>query len=598
MSKSGHDDFSVDQISKQLQQILASDVFNRSERHSRFLEYIVTHALEGRTSRLKGYTIGLDVFDRDQEFDPNVDSIVRVEAGRLRTKLHEYYRNVGRDDALVIDLPKGAYVPVFYRNKSPEPPVKTEKTIDKWIATRKPVAALAVLPLTNHSGDSEPDYFSDGFTEAIIIELAKIPVLRVISMTSMMCYKGTGKPVKQIAKELDVTHVLSGSITREGNHLRVSVHLIQGSSDFHVWAENYERELQDLIQIQQELAQAIAGQLSIELKPDPDTQGTLNSSALEAYLLGRRYRNELTVDGYHKAREYFSKAIQLDPNYSQAYTGMASCLCALGSHGFEVDDPRELIPEGLSNAQAALLLDEHQHEAHAFMGIMLLKYSWDWTGAEYSFRRALELNPSDVRATMQYSMYFETLAEFDKAIELAQAAQAVDPMSKAVQLNIAWQYFQAGDFVQSEKLFLDLIQSHPQFWGGHWGLGQVYRETHRPEDAVRSLQRGVLLSGGYPLTYQTLGHFYGKTGQQDKAMKVIEELERKAVNMYVSPFSFATIYAGMGAVDACFDWLEKAYDLRSRSMAWLYVTREYTDLRQDPRYIDLIKRIGVPAKTG
>lgn len=591
---SNQPDLSPVQISAQTKKILASQGFVRSERHSRFLEYIVDHALQGKMNRLKGYTIGIDVFDRDATFDPNVDSIVRVEAGRLRVKLHEYYRSEGQSDPLIIDLPKGSYVPVFFLNNTPQVPEKSESSFEHWIATRQPAASLAVLPLVNLKGDPSLEYFSDGITEALNVELSKAPSLRVISMSSMMCFKGSGKSAKEIARELNVTHVLEGSVLKDGNTVRISIRLIDGARDFNVWAESYAREMEELIRFPSEAAQAVTTQLTTELRPGPDSYGTLNRDALEAYLLGRRYRNELTLEGYYKAREYFKQAIELDPKFPQAYTGLASCFCSLGSHGFEVEDPRQLIPEGISSAQSALLLNERQPEAHAFMGIMLLKYSWDWSGAEYSFKRALELSPNDPRAAMQYSMYFESLAKHEQAINLAQAAQAVDPMSKAVRLNLAWQLYQGDKLSEAETRYQDLLKQYPDFWGGHWGIAQIFRDQGRQDETIRALQRAVLLSGGYPLTYQVLGHYYGKTGQVDRAMKIIGELELKAATTYVSPFCFAMIHAGLGNRNQCFDWLEKAYELHSRSLAWLYVTREFRPYHRDPQFIDLIKRIGIP----
>ena len=591
------DKLAPEQITSQLNRILASSGFARSERHSRFLGYIVDHAISGRLNRLKGYTIGIDVFDRDASFDPTVDSIVRVEAGRLRTKLHEYYRAEGQNDPLIIDLPKGAYLPVFYLNRSAAAARGGKDAgVDNWVVTRKPVASIGVLPLVNLSSGGDLEYFSDGITESIINELAKIPELRVISLTSMMCFKGTRKTIREIAAQLEVSHVLEGTVLKEEERARITVQLIEGSSDHNIWAESYERELDNIIQLQGELSRSIAEQLAIELRPPQESAGTVNREALEAYLIGRRYRNELTVEGYYRAREYFQEALSKDPRFAQAYMGIASCYCSLGSHGFEIDDPRDIIPQGLSNAQTALLLDESLHEAHAFMGIMLLKYSWDWTGSEYSFRRALELNPNDPRATMQYSMYFETLGRHDKAVQLAEAAHAVDPLSKAVNFNLAWQHFQAGNYPRALELFRELVKMHPDFWGGHWGIAHVFRETGAHDEAVRSFQRAVLLSGGYALPYQGLGHIYGITGRHREAMKAIEELERRALNTYVSPYYFATIYAGLGDFDKCFDWLEKAYEYRSRLMAWLNVAKEYRPVHSDPRYRDLISRIGIPVE--
>lgn len=579
-----------DAVRRQLDRILAHPIFEQSSRQSRFLRFIVEQTLDGKAGRLKGYTIGLEVFDRDRSFDPNTDAIVRVEAGRLRSKLNEYYQGDGRNDLVRIDLPKGSYVP---RISFVEPGAASGAAIPR----DGRLGSIAVLPFRNLSGDPAQDYFSDGMTDAIIAALAKHGSLKVISMTSVMRYKNSGKSLPQIARELNVTHVLEGTVLREGDAVRITGQLVEGRTDHHVWAERYERSISGIIAVQNELADQIATQLSQRIAPAGAARSprAVNPEAYELYLLGRRYRSQFTVDGFHRGQEYFEKAVAVDPEFAPAYSGIASCLCALGSHGFEVAPPCEILPLGIANARHAIELEGDQVEPYAFLGIMQLKYEWDWPGAERSFLRAIALSPNDARSHMQYSLYLESIGRFEQATAEAELAREVDPLSKSVNLNLAWQLYQAGrdaDALRQLRLLQDLA---PDFWGTYWGFGHWDCRQRRYEDAVGAFRKAIELQGGHTLPYQGLGYAYAAMGDPQAARGVIDTLDRLGRTGYVPPFYYATIYAGLNQPEQCFAWLEKAYAERSRSLAWLKVTREYEHLRDDPRFAGLVRRIGIPA---
>jgi TolB-like protein/Flp pilus assembly protein TadD len=580
-----------DIVRGQVERIIASEIFRRAERQSRFLRYVVEQALAGKTDRLKGYTIGLDVFDRAPDFDPNLDAIVRVEAGRLRAKLREYYRQFGADPVL-IDLPRGTYAPVIsHAGRGGMPSMDDEPP---RAAVR---GSVAVLPFRNLSGDAAQDYFSDGLTDAVITALARNPRLKVISLTSVMRFRNTQRPIPEIAEELAVTHVLEGTVLRDRDQVRVSAQLIEAATDHHVWADNFERDIPGVIRVQKELADIISTRLVRELSPNraaPETAG-VNAAAWDMYLLGRGYRRRLTREGLEKASECFRKAIDLDMKFAAAYAGAASCYCALGSYGFELEEPERLIPTGLEYSRRAMEIDPAQVESIVFTAIMTLKYEWDWPEAERLFRMALAASPNDARSHLQFSLYYESIGDHANAMAEAEQARQIDPLSTEANQNLAWQLHQAGREEEAQARLNWTLDLNPGFWASHWALGHVHLARGQRADAIAEFQKAVDTMGGYATPLEGLGYGKAVTGDRAGALAVIAKLEELSRKGYVSPCRFASIYAGLNDADRCFERLEQAYRLRSRSLAWLNVSREYTGLRSDPRFTDLIRRIGIPA---
>lgn len=625
-----------DQVSAQLRRIFASAEFAQSHRLKKFLEYIVAEAVAGRSNALKEYSVALEVFDRDESFDPQTSSIVRVEASRLRAKLRQYYAIAGAEDPIEIALPAGSYVPTFSTTMGPQGapadaaaiggskqwpratvligvaallviaatalifsgdrPDESEAGKSEITTSADADYAVAVLPLRNLSGESDQDYFSDGMTEALIARLAKDGSGRVISTTSVMAYKNVNRPVGEIARELNVSHVIEGSVLLIGGKVRITVQLLDAASGEHLWAESYDRDVADVLAIQDDVVGRIVASLPGAVAADQGAGAAprIDPAAYEAQLRGRYFRNTMTAEGFRKGITYFEAAIENAPDYALAYSGMASCYCLLSGHGFELVAPHKAMPTAKRAVQKALELDPSLSEPYAFLGITRLKYDWDWPAAKQAFARAIELNPSDTQALIFYSVYFEAMGEQDEAVRVAEEARTIDPLSLPVNVNLGWQYLQAGRLDQARQVFESTHELDPDFWSVHWGFGHYHRRNGDHDLAIDAFQTALGAGGGHTLPLTALGHAYAISGHEPQARSVLAELKRLSGTSYVSPFSMAVIHAGLGEADQAFEWLDRAYEDRSRSMVWLNVADELDPLRADPRFAALARRVGLP----
>ena len=610
------------QVRAQRDRILASKGFARSGRQSAFLEFVVNAALEGRADRLKEFTLGIEVFEKDESFDPSVDSIVRVEATRLRSKLSEYYVGEGQGDSVRIDIPKGHYVPVFLLADVP----KVERSLphrwqlwvglvaatfiisliyfNYWVPLREsnpaantqrlpPSSSIAVLPLRDWSPSPE-EYFSEAMTDALISSLAKIRPLQVTSFTSVMRYKNTETPIPEIGRALGVAYILEGNITRDDEHVRITAQLIDAATDKHVWSRTFDRPTSDLLSMQREVVAAIAAQISDELLPSSQSRtGGVNPAAYEAYMKGRYFYNQFTADGFRRGINFFQEAIEIDPDYAEAYAGLASCHCLLAGHGLELVSPVVAIPESHSLAMKALSLNSDLAEPHAFLGIINFKFGWDPEGAETMLDRAIELNPSLFQAYVWHSQVLEAMGRHEDAVSRARHAKQLNPLSLAAILNLGWQMYQAGKYIEASAEIDKLIEFNPQFWGGHWAKGHIYNQHKSYKNAINEFQQAVELEGGHSLPMSALGYTFAVAGMPDAARGIVTELEALSKDVYVSPYHVAVVYAGLNEADLMFQWLERAYEVRARSLAWLQVAKEMRPFHDDARFQNLMKRIGI-----
>jgi TolB-like protein/Tfp pilus assembly protein PilF len=458
-----------------------------------------------------------------------------------------------------------------------------------------PIRSIAVLPLDNLSGDPSEEFFADGMTDQLITDLAKVGSLRVISRTSVMQYKGAKKGLPEIARELKVDAIVEGSVIRSGQRVRVTAQLVQARTDQHLWAETYDRDLGDILKLQGEVADAIAQQVRAQLAPTQQSQlrsaHAVNPAAYDAYLKGRLYFvNEFTKpDSLRKAQRYFEESIQTDPNFGLAYAGLADTYAYLAFAGaLPKDQAYRSAKEALAKA---LELDDTIGEAHDTLGVLSSDFDWDWGAADREFNRGIALAPS-------YSSAHE-----DRAVFLAlmgRREEALAEIAKIDQLDYGFSAAQAESTAYYElRDYPDLIEASrrgllldPNNWFQHYTLGVGYEGTGKLPEAISEYQKAIETSGGSQGVV-ALAHAYSATGKKVEAEKILRDLERKLKATSASPYTMATIYAGLGENDKAFESLEEGYSRKSFEIPSLQFDLVLDNLRFDPRFQSLLRRMGL-----
>ena len=523
----------------QCDRILVSKGFIRSSRQSAFLDFVVNAALAGEEDRLKEFTIGIEVFEKDASFDPAVDSIVRVEASRLRSKLSEYYVEEGQNDAVRISIPKGHYVPVFAQAELPKTERKSqrkwqhsvgiatamfvvffiytgfwkssqESEVAKQIAHKSTPSSIAVLPFANRSDEKKDAYFVDGMHDDIITQLAKITSLHVISRTSMMGYRGTTKNMKTIGEELGVTTLLEGGIQRAGNQVRINVQLIDADTDKHLWAETYNKELTaaNIFAIQSEIATAIADALLATLSPEEQERiaavPTENLAAYEAYLLGKQRLAKRTTEALAEAVDYFQQAIDLDADFALAYVGLSDSY-QIQSFTLQKDEVHALAEIAINKA---LTLDDKSGEAYTSLGLLRVLRN-DYEGSEAAYKKALALNPNYASTYLWYATLLRQVGRINEASELLQKARAIDPLSIIVNSWIGHSYVWSGRFSEAKAQYEKVIEIDPTTTEGYSGIAYLYWFVYgRLDEAVPWLGKLVSLEPEDPGISALFGGLY------------------------------------------------------------------------------------------
>ena len=461
------------------------------------------------------------------------------------------------------------------------------------------IQSLAVLPLENLSRDPEQEYFADGMTDELITSLAKIRALRVISRGSVMRYKGTNKPLLEIARELNVDGVVEGSVLRSRDRVRVTAQLIQASTDKHLWAESYERDLRDVLALQDEVARTIAseikGQLSAQEREHLSSARSVNPEAYDAYLKGRFFWAKRTEEDLKKAIGYFNQAIKSDPGYPLPYTGLADSYTALG-FSFDVGalPPNQAIPLAETAVTKALEMDDSLAEAHTSLALIRFYYDWDWSGAEREFKRAIELYPSYAHTHHWYAHYLIAMGRTDESLAETRRALEFAPLDLTINLHLGWHYLYSRQYRQAIAQYrktLELDRNHSQT---HRYLGLAYEQNRMFPEAIEELQTAITLSGQNRQMTSELGHAYAMSGRKREAVRVLGELEELSKGKFVSRYSLGLIRAGLGEPDKAFQQLEEAYQERSDWLTYLNIEPKLDPLRADPRFKDLVRRVGLP----
>jgi serine/threonine-protein kinase len=618
-------EISAESIRAALERILASPGFANADRISRFLRYTVEETLNGQTDKLKESLLGIDVFGRKPSYDPRVDAVVRTEAVKLRARLREYYESEGREDQIVIDLPKGGYIPAFRHREKPvieaaAPVIAEPHRRHEWKpavatflvvaflaasiylisrartrsagASSPQLASIAVLPFADLSPDRDQEYFCDGMTEEIIDALAKVNGFRVVARTSSFAFKGKQQDIREIGKKLNVATVLEGSVRKDGNRLRVTAQLNSVADGYHLWSETYERELKDVFTVQDEISRAIVGTLQLKLansgrQPRPPSA---NVEAYDLYLQGRYHWSRWRSEGAERAIEYFQQAIQKDPNYAAAYSGLADSYAWMGFFG--ALPPNEAMPKARQAALKALALDDTLAAAHTSLGYVKSLHEFDWPGAEREFKRALQLNSGDSEAHFGYGItYLAPVGRLDEAVREMQTARDLDPLSPIANTYLGLAYHFVGNRTAAALQLRKALELDPGFVEARLELANVsldqqdFKEFFSELDLAKELapesRVDLMRATGYAIE-----------GKKTEALQLVHKWEKPAGGVFVRSTSIASVYAVLGDKAQMYTWLDRAYADRDGMLAFLNSQGVYRPYRSERRFIMLRKKLG------
>jgi serine/threonine-protein kinase len=462
-------------------------------------------------------------------------------------------------------------------------------------SSKKPQPSIAVLPFTNLSADKEQEYFCDGMAEEIINALTQVEGLRVVARTSAFFFKGKDIDIREIGRKLSVVTLLEGSVRKAGNRLRITAQLLNVADGYHLWSDRYDRDMEDIFAIQDEISRAIVEKLKFKLLGEERValvkRYTDNFEAYNLYLKGRHFWNKRTEMDLKKAIEYFEQAIEKDPNYALAYAGLASTYVTLPEYSGL--PPKEIMPKAEAAAKKALELDATVAEAHAVLGSIKTYYDWDWAGAESEFKRAIELDPSYPTAHHWYNTYLRCLGRFDEALAEIKRAQELDPLSLIINVNIGFILYLMRQYDKATDQYKKTLELDPNFSAAHGMLGWLYGVRGKFNEAIAELQKVRTLAGSGPFVLGHLGYCYGRAEKRNDAINILNELFEFSKQGYSVSFDIGFVYYGLGDKEKTFEWLEKAYQERSSWLLYLNADPMWDSLRSDLQFIALMRKIGL-----
>ncbi len=584
---------SPDQVRAQVDKMLASRVFARSERLCRFLRFCVEQTLDEKSDQLKEQLVGVEVFDRKGDYDPRTDPIVRVEARRLRSKLKAYYTSSGRPDCVLIELPKGAYVPSFRMRNASQPanqhvrpqPIPLDAAGER---------SIAVLPFANLTPEAGADYFSDGLTEELIHLLTRIPRLRVVAWSSMSQLRGREQDLAGIRRELKVATVLRGSVRRTATRVRVTAQLIDTESGNYLWSEAYDRQLENVLAIQEEMARAIVDtlQLTLAWRGGAAARKAPDLRCYNLCLQGRFHANKRTAEGLRQSVICFEQAIGADDRSAIAYAGLSDSYSLLTEHGFL--DPVEATPKARAAAEKALTLDPVSAEAHVSLAFVRSLFEWDWAGAETLYRRAIALNPGYSRARHWFGTDFlALLGRFEEALPEIGMARHLDPLSPVLVEGCGYVKMMQRDYTGALEEFDQVFQLDPMFYRVYSSKARVLCLMGRYEESIALFERARALGGDVPSLLAAMGDTLARAGFVWEARSLLEELQAAVKTRWVPATAFAILNIGLGDHEAALTHLETACE-RREMIAGLKVHPTYDPLRSEPRFQRMLERIFLP----
>ena len=462
--------------------------------------------------------------------------------------------------------------------------------------------SIAVLPFTNMSADADNEHFCDGLAEELLNALSKIDDLKVAARTSAFSFKGKSVNASEIGARLSVNHILEGSVRRSGTRLRISVQLVNASDGFHLWSDRYDREMRDIFDVQDEIALAVVGALKVMLfgaeKAALLKRYTDDAAVHELFLKGRYYSYKYSAEGWTRAIEFFQRAIDMQPDYAPAHAGMAACYGCLWFFGLL--PAGQTIPQSKAATHKALEVDGTLANAYLSLAMITFFYDWEWERAEQAFRQSIALNSNDAEALSYYALFLAFEGRTDEALDRAQRALEIDPLSPLINMNVGWTYFATGRPDGALDQAGKMIEIEPDFYGAYWLKGAIRLAEGRYADAVEELQRAVSL-GGHHIVVADLASAYGLAARREDAAIILDQLLEMRRRQYVPAICMARVYSRLGETEKAIEWLETAFDERNGEMVFLQgeIAGAAEDdplnrLGSDPRLKDLLRRMNLP----
>jgi eukaryotic-like serine/threonine-protein kinase len=449
--------------------------------------------------------------------------------------------------------------------------------------------AIAVLSFVDMSPNKDQDYFCEGMAEELINALVKLENLYVAARTSAFHFKSSGLDIREIGRQLNVRTILEGSVRKSGENLRIGVALTNVEDGYEIWSQSFDRTLDDVFAIQDEISRAIVEKLKVSLFPP----STINGKAYELYLRGRFCWNKRTEEGLLKSVEHFRQAIERDPRYALAWAGLAAAFVTLSIYG--VKPPLEAMPEAKKSAEKALGQNPRLALAYASLGCVRSLYDWNWAAAELSFKNAIDIEPKNENAHHWHATnYLAPLGRFDEAHSELEIARRIDPLNLAINTSLGLLFYLERRWDQAVSEYLRTLEMDRNFALALYFLGQTYVQIGKLDEATKTLKQAVASSGHNPETKAALGHAYAIAGQKKKAIAALNELKTESARRYVSPVLITQISVGLEDWDEAFKQLEKAYEQRSTDLIWIKTKPVFDPIRSDPRYNDICRRIGFP----
>jgi serine/threonine-protein kinase len=561
-----------------------------------FLKFVVEHTLSSPGEPLKETIIGMELYSSREDFDPRISAAVRVDASRLRGKLREYYFQEGAGDPVVIELPKGSYTPIFRDTLARADTVASASPTE--LAMVKPSIgdrSIVVLPFSNLSPEPE-DYFSDGLTEEIIHALSSVPGIRVVARASAFALKHQHSDVREVGRALNVSFVLEGSVRRSKGALRVTAQLASTSDGYQLWSRRWDRQVDDVLAVQDEIAEAIAAALQLGGPASgyraPAPAHSRNFEAYEWYLRGRHHLNRQTQESLHRAVDCFQEAIARDPQQAPAFTGIAFAWLYLGM--FAMDAPLTTLPKARDAAARAFEIDEREGDALSVLACIKAMFDWDWSGAEALFRQSLQIQPQSGTAKNLYAAFgMLPLARFDEALAILDEAKRTDPVSLLISSNQSAVLLMARRNAEAEAECRRALELNADFWRAMVGLGRCHEAYGRFDDAIACYEQARVLSDDVPTSIGALGRVYAMTERTKEARRLLQELDTLAAHRYVSPYGRALIYLGLGD-EKVFEWLDRTCDERAGWLMYLATDPRFDSLREDRRFQVVLERLRLP----